>query len=109
MPGLAEFEELEVCRAKGNLRMERLSHATGYTDRWCRKKFKESVGVSIKCYSSIIRFQNAVRMLMRRDGTSVADVVYENGYFDQSHLTRDFRRFAGDTPARFCKQLEPVR
>lgn len=103
VPSLAEFEELEVCRAKGNLKMDELSDTTGYTDRWCRKKFKESVGVSIKCYSSIIRFQNAVRMLLNGDSPSVADVVYRNGYFDQSHLTREFRRFAGETPARFCK------
>lgn len=105
---LAEYEELQVCQAKGNLRMGAISDATGYSDRWCRSKFKESIGMSIKCYSSIIRFQNAMRMLLGASQSSIADVVFDNGYFDQSHLTRDFRKFAGETPARFCRRRECV-
>lgn len=104
-PDFIELSELQMCSARGNLRVEAISDYTGYTPRYCREKFKESHGISIKNYSSIMRFQNAVRMLSNHDGENLlADIVFDNGYFDQSHLNREFRRFAGEAPFRFRRE-----
>ena len=105
-PDFVELSELRMCAARGNIRMESISDYTGYTGRYCREKFKESHGISIKNYSSIMRFQNAVRMLSREDSPSLlSDVVFDNGYFDQSHLSRECRRFAGEPPLRFRREV----
>ena len=105
-PDFVELSELQLCQARGNIRMEVISDYTGYTGRYCREKFKEAHGISIKNYSSIMRFQNAVRMLSRQDDeASLSDIVFDNGYFDQSHLNREFRRFCGDTPLRFRREV----
>lgn len=105
-PDFIEYAELRLCQAKGNLRMEEISDYTGYTGRYCREKFKQAHGISIKSYSSIMRFQNVVRMLSNREkDIPMADIVFENGYFDQSHLNREFRRFSGDTPLRFRQNV----
>lgn len=105
-PDFIELSELQMCNARGNLRMEAISDYTGYTSRYCREKFKEAHGISIKNYSSIMRFQNAVRMLAHSDSESLlADIVFDNGYFDQSHLSREFRRFAGEAPFRFRRNM----
>lgn len=106
-PDFVEYSELQLCQARGNLRMESISDYTGYTGRYCREKFKEAHGISIKNYSSIMRFQNAVRMLARSGGESgsLSDIVFDNGYFDQSHLNREFRRFSGVTPLRYQREV----
>ena len=106
-PDFVEYSELQLCQARGNLRMESISDYTGYTGRYCREKFKEAHGISIKNYSSIMRFQNAVRMLARSGGEagSLSDIVFDNGYFDQSHLNREFRRFSGVTPLRYHREV----
>ncbi len=105
-PDFIELSELQLCNARGNIRMESISDYTGYTGRYCREKFKEAHGISIKNYSSIMRFQNAVRMLAQSDSDSLlADIVFDNGYFDQSHLNREFRRFAGEAPFRFRRDV----
>ncbi|MCQ4864408.1 helix-turn-helix domain-containing protein [Pseudoflavonifractor phocaeensis] len=105
-PDFVELSELQLCQARGNIRMEAISDYTGYTGRYCREKFKEAHGISIKNYSSIMRFQNAVRMLFRQDDeASLSDIVFDNGYFDQSHLNREFRRFCGDTPLHFRREV----
>lgn len=101
-PDFVEFSEIQLCNAKGNIRTEAVSERSGYTDRYCRTKFKEALGVSLKQYASIMRFQNAVRMMPTH---CLADVVYDNGYFDQPHFNHEFRRFSGDTPVRFRKAL----
>jgi len=41
----------------------------------------------------------------RTDARSLARVAAECGYFDQSHLVRDFRDFSGAPPAGFLAAL----
>lgn len=104
-PDFIEYSELRLCVACGNLKLDSISDYTGYTGRYCREKFKECHGISVKSYSNMMRFQNAVRLLTHTDGAeSLADVAYQTGYFDQSHLNREFRRYTGDTPLRFRQE-----
>ena len=100
-PDFVEYSELKLCQALGNMRLESLEEYTGYTGRYCRERFKGDLGISIKRYSNIIRVQNALRMLSRTDAPELADVVFENGYFDQSHLNREFRMYIGDSPTHY--------
>ena len=54
----------------------------------------------------IARARDAVARL--RTGEAIADVAYELGYADQSHLTRDVKRLTGYTPAESQRRDEPV-
>lgn len=104
-PDFVEYAELKLCGTRGNLRIDDLANYTGYTGRYCREKFKEAHGISIKRYSNIIRVQNAIRMLSREEAPEMADVVFENGYFDQSHLNREFRLYTGYTPLNYQRNV----
>lgn len=99
---LVEYSELMICRNKGAIKINALCDTLGYTSRYCREKFKDALGISIKSYSEIIRFQNSVRLL----GTSrfdTLDVAYSSNYYDQSHFIKEFKRFASRTPQSFKK------
>lgn len=37
------------------------------------------------------------------DGHAAGDVAVETGFYDQSHLTRHFRRIVGVSPGRFAR------
>lgn len=104
-PDFVEYSELELCRTRGGMRLEHLEEYTGYTGRYCRERFKKDLGISVKRYANIIRVQNAVRMMFRSKTPELADVVFENGYFDQSHLNREFRLYIGDTPMRYQQRI----
>ena len=85
--------------------MDTLNEYTGYTGRYCREKFKEALGISIKSYANIMRFQNAVRGLFNaQNDDCLSDVVFDNGYFDQSHLNREFRRYSGEPPLSYRRE-----
>ena len=55
-----------------------------------------------KLYARLLRFQAAVETLRSADdGLTFAELAATCGYYDQSHLYRDFRAFAGTTPTEF--------
>jgi AraC-like DNA-binding protein len=109
VPDLAEFMEQELCVTHGNVSIATISSDAHYSSRYCRERFKEACGISQKSYASIMRFQNTIRMLTNNESKrkfDLADIVIENGYFDQSHLNREFRRFTNSSPRRFFQTLE---
>lgn len=104
-PDFVEYSEAYICESLGNLKSSEIGDCMGYSDRWCRKRFKESMGVSIKSYSSIMRFQSAFRQLSSKVCPPIASVAFDNGYFDQPHLTREFKRYTGETPLHFRRRF----
>lgn len=102
-PDFVEYTTLHICNTQGkNFKVKEISNYTGYSARYCLEKFKESNGISIKNYSDIMRFQNVIRMLASKDNDELlSDIVFENGYFDQSHLNREFKHYTNNTPLSF--------
>ncbi|GAB3456502.1 AraC family transcriptional regulator [Actinophytocola sediminis] len=64
--------------------------------------FRAELGVSPKTASRLMRFENARQHLARavRSGVApdIASVAAACGYFDHSHLVRDFQQFVGTSP-----------
>ncbi len=71
------------------------------TERTFERRFMKEVGISAKQFSSIIRFQLSLQQLTLKDFTKLTDVVYKNGYADQSHFIKVFKAFTGKTPKAF--------
>jgi AraC-like DNA-binding protein len=93
--------QLEASRGRG--RMEPLMDQTGWSRRHVTAHFRRQLGVAPKAYARLLRFDHARALLGRLSpGRTLADVAMEAGYYDQSHLTRDFIALAGVTPGAFA-------
>lgn len=90
----------------GRARVESLAAEIGCSRRYLHARFREQVGLAPKTVARLIRF-GAVRRRIERAPARWADVAYDCGYADQSHLNRDFRELAGTTPADFVTRLLP--
>jgi AraC-like DNA-binding protein len=55
----------------------------------------------------VMRFARAVRGLERVPRPRWAEIAADCGYYDQAHLHRDFRQFAGVTPAAYFAGRPP--
>lgn len=84
----------------GTVPLGSLTRDLGTTPRTLQRLFADQVGLSPKLLARIVRFHR-VFAAWRDDPRSLARVAAECGYFDQSHLIRDFRDFAGAAPAAF--------
>jgi AraC-like DNA-binding protein len=70
------------------------------TERTFRRRMRERFGYG---YATLVRIERArrARQLLQGDRT-LADVAAAAGYADQPHLTREFRRLVGASPAQFA-------
>jgi AraC-like DNA-binding protein len=51
----------------------------------------------------IMRFQRLLTILETSEEIEFADASVACGYYDQSHMNRDFASFAGTSPTAFLK------
>ncbi len=69
--------------------------------RQLERKFKHQVGVTVKEYDRIVRFKKAKKNIETQPNESLLHIAFNNGYFDHSHLTNEFKRFSGQIPSDF--------
>jgi transcriptional regulator GlxA family with amidase domain len=69
--------------------------------------FREHIGLPPKPLARILRFGRAVRLLDRCNDLRWSEVALNCGYYDQSHMNRDFLEFAGTTPTEYLRLRLP--
>jgi AraC-like DNA-binding protein len=75
-----------------------LARTLGISLRQLERRFQNAVGLGPKRFSRMRRFQRVFQAIeQQRPGW--ADAAVECGYYDQAHLVRDFREFAGQSPS----------
>jgi AraC-like DNA-binding protein len=94
--------------ANGLTKVASVAEALGVSDRRLERAFKRAIGVSPKTYSKVVRFQTMLRTFQSHPNSELLDTALACGYYDQSHLTRDFREFAGSTPIAFFSRRHQI-
>jgi AraC-like DNA-binding protein len=67
------------------------------------------VGLNPKLFNRIARFQGVLEKVDPLPEPAWEQVALEYGYFDQSHLIRDFVEFSGSSPADYFRWLKDLR
>jgi AraC-like DNA-binding protein len=85
-----------------------MSAELGRSTRWVQRTFRETVGLSPKMLSRIRRVQRAMRLATSQPARTWSSIAADVGYFDQSHLVRDFRDIVGVTPSTFAARERTI-
>jgi AraC-like DNA-binding protein len=98
----------QLAGSQGQARVEPLMDETGWSRRHVTERFRRQLGITPKAYARLLRFRHATALLAETSpGRSLADVATVAGYYDQSHLTREFTALAGTTPGAYAADAEP--
>jgi len=89
----------------GRVPVERLAARLGVSDRQLRRRFAASVGVGPRELGRIVRLQGLLAAARRDLSAGWTQLALDAGYYDQSHMIGDFRRWAGESPARHLSRL----
>jgi hypothetical protein len=86
----------------------RAPELVGLSYRQLNRLFRELVGFGPKLLARITRFQRLLRALEARPNSTWSALAAETGYYDQPHLTREFRAFAGVSPRIYRAELREL-
>ena len=64
-------------------------------------------GYRIQPLARVLRFRSALTLLHSPQHVPWAALVDRCGYYDQAHLSNDFRLFAGLAPGEFLRLQQP--
>jgi AraC-like DNA-binding protein len=80
-------------------RIDEISNLAGISSRQMQRRFCAAVGYGPKMFQSVLRFQRLLFLASNGIGQhDLAHLAARTGYADQSHMTREVKRFAGKSP-----------
>lgn len=83
----------------GKASVAAMTAALGLSERQLRNRFAPSVGLTPKRLARIVRLEQTLTLGDAQPQLAGAELAHLGGYFDQAHLSRDFRTLLGTTPA----------
>ena len=84
-----------------------LAQTACLSDKQFNRVFHEYVGTTPKEFIRIVRLQRALYTLQTQPDINFAQLAYECGYYDQSHLIKEFKAFSGYTPGEYLALCAP--
>ena len=83
----------------GRLNLAEMASEVCLCQRHFERKFKSAIGISPKMFAKILRFNYAVKYLHNHIDKDLETIAEECGYYDYTHLQKDFKSLSGDTPS----------
>lgn len=103
---LEEYMRKRIYATSGSITIQMLSRETGYSECYIRRVFRQIHGISPKEFERFIRFQSLLNRIGENAGKAGSqEAALSCGYYDQSHMMKDFRMFAGTTPEKYRKLI----
>lgn len=103
---LARWASGEIERRAGAVSIVALAREAGVSRKRLAEVFRREIGLAPKALARIHRFRLALSLL---DGCEMSwsELAAHCGYYDQSHLIRNFHAFAGMSPGHFARRPRP--
>lgn len=94
-------------RSAGRVAVETLTRETGVSRKYLSELFRREIGHTPKALARVLRFRSAIGLLTGVERVPWVELAAHCGYYDQSHLIRDFRAFSGFAPGEFVRHARP--
>lgn len=99
------LERIET--SAGTVAIEELAREIGISRQHLSARFRCEIGLAPKIVARVLRFRSAIGLLTSVERVPWAELAAHCGYYDQSHLVRDFRAFSGYAPGEFLGRARP--
>jgi AraC-like DNA-binding protein len=94
-----------LLNSNGNISIEKIASLSCLSLRQFERKCQEKIGMNPKLYARVLRFSHAYRMHEAFPQLSWIQIAHSAGYYDQMHMIRDFKVFAGVNPSVIEQEL----
>lgn len=94
-----------ILKSQGQITVKEVRERLCVSERTMERLFLKEMGITTKQFAKVIQFSSSLNQLADADYNKLTDIGYQNGFADQSHFIRNFKKFTGKTPKEFQKQL----
>lgn len=97
----------QLCGSDGRCAIAPLAAEIGCSRKHLIALFRRDLGLPPKTLARILRFDRARRLIAASERMPWAELALDCGYYDQAHMNRDFRCFAGCSPTALLRARRP--
>lgn len=97
----------QILEKHGQVSIDELAHEACFSRRQFERVFSERIGQSPKQYLKTVRLQRTLHLKKQDLYLSIADLAFIGGYYDQAHLTNEFKLLTGLTPKQYFTSYSP--
>ena len=87
----------------GQVEVQALAVELGYSRKHLAQLFQREAGLTPKALARVLRFSHVLSRLREGDPPQWDTLAQDCGYYDQSHLIREFQALAGHAPVDFLR------
>ena len=106
-PAALQHALRRISETAGQIAIDDLALELQLSRKSLARQFQQHVGVSAKTLARLHRFQSALAWLSQCERVPWVELAARCGYYDQSHLIRDFQAFSGYAPGEFVRLARP--
>jgi AraC-like DNA-binding protein len=107
--GIALRATATMRRRAGGSKLDGIAAGEGLSVRQLERIFQQFVGTTPRMYGRLARVKRVLSLANAHATPDWAGIAAVAGYFDQSHLIRDFRELNGATPVEFHALTQRAR
>ena len=104
LPGRAWDNVAHDLQFNHTLNQNSLAESMGYSHKHTIQLIRAKAGLTPKLIQRIYRLNSILHQLHQLPNPDWQSVIFNHGYFDQSHFIRDFKGFTGLTPSEIVVQ-----
>lgn len=102
---VAAVNTINLCNDE--LSVLQLSETLCLSKKQFERIFSQHIGATPKEFMRIVRFHKALYTLQNNPSMNFTTLAYECGYYDQAHLSNEFKLFSGYTPSQYVAICTP--
>jgi AraC-like DNA-binding protein len=101
----SQAHALHLLRTRPDLDIIEIARDIGWSRKHLADRVRDAVGIGPRSFRRLLRFHRLTKAI--GEAPDWAGLAHDAGYYDQSHLIREFREFAGMTPSDYMARLVP--
>jgi len=91
----------QIQNSSESINFKELAEKSGYSQKQFIHLFKKHVGLTPKQFHRVVRFNEILCAIFKKEKVDWAFVANEFGYYDQAHFIKDFQAFSGHNPKQY--------
>ena len=96
----------ELFASNGLMQITDLAEIVNVSVRSVERGFQKELGINAKLLARLLRFEQVHDSIIESPKVNYSELAFDLGFADQSHLIREFRVFAAQTPNEFARGVQ---